>query len=102
MLSHEILILLASVVMFCHFRCAAGKHDALQLTSASMWTTAALSGVWTVFEATSTSHWSADTTIQQLEHAAPSLLFLGIIATAVTNWLQVEDITNCFADRYIL
>jgi hypothetical protein len=67
-----------------------------------MWTTAALSGIWTVLEATSAENWSADTTIQQFEHAAPSLLFLGIVATAVTNWLQVMHITGCFADRYIM
>jgi hypothetical protein len=59
-----------------------------------MWTTAALSGIWTIFEATSAENWSADTTLQQLEHAAPSLLFLGIVATAVTNWLQVTELND--------
>jgi hypothetical protein len=84
----------------CYIECTAGKHNALQLTSASMWTTAALSGIWTIHEAASIDSWNANTTLQQLEHAAPSLLFLGIVATAITNWLQVMHIIHLLFCTY--
>ncbi|CAM9349085.1 unnamed protein product [Chrysoparadoxa australica] len=79
----------------------ANRCDAAALNSASLWVTAALCAGWAsleVFSGSSTQHDIGAALISQ----APLVLYLAVVTTALTNWLQAVGQREVPADRAAL